>query len=216
MDIGSKIKSARTEAGLTQEQAAEALGVSRQTISNWENEKTYPDIISVIKMSDIYNISLDRLLKEEKQMSDYYDYLEESTSVVKSKNKLAKLIIVIAYLVVWAISMAVFWIFMDGSDAMAYSIVFIWIIHPVMTFVISLIIGKNDFWGKLKWLAPLFFGVSFMLMGYSTFTLANMQAFHTVRMPDSGMFPVGAVVSLAGLAVGVLITFLKNRKKKNK
>ena len=38
MDIGSKIKNARVEANLTQEQAAEALGVSRQTISNWENE----------------------------------------------------------------------------------------------------------------------------------------------------------------------------------
>ena len=39
LDIGAKIKDARAAAGLTQEQAAEALGVSRQTISNWENEK---------------------------------------------------------------------------------------------------------------------------------------------------------------------------------
>ena len=48
-DIGSKIKAARLEKKLTQEQVAELLGVSRQTISNWENEKSYPDIISVIK-----------------------------------------------------------------------------------------------------------------------------------------------------------------------
>ena len=47
-DIGSKIKAARIEKKLTQEQVAELLGVSRQTISNWENEKSYPDIISVI------------------------------------------------------------------------------------------------------------------------------------------------------------------------
>ena len=40
-DIGSKIKSARLEKKLTQEQVAELLGVSRQTISNWENEKSY-------------------------------------------------------------------------------------------------------------------------------------------------------------------------------
>ncbi len=38
MDIGSKIKKSRTDARITQEQAAEALGVSRQTVSNWENE----------------------------------------------------------------------------------------------------------------------------------------------------------------------------------
>ena len=42
-DIGSKIKAARIEKKLTQEQVAELLGVSRQTISNWENEKSYPD-----------------------------------------------------------------------------------------------------------------------------------------------------------------------------
>ena len=71
MDIGVKIKNARIKANLTQEQAAETLGVSRQTISNWENEKTYPDIVSVVKMSDLYDISLDRLLKEEKPMSEY-------------------------------------------------------------------------------------------------------------------------------------------------
>ena len=41
-DIGSKIKAARIEKKLTQEQVAELLGVSRQTISNWENEKSYP------------------------------------------------------------------------------------------------------------------------------------------------------------------------------
>ena len=51
-DIGCKIKEARIEKKLTQEQVAELLGVSRQTISNWENEKSYPDIISVIKMSE--------------------------------------------------------------------------------------------------------------------------------------------------------------------
>ncbi len=54
MDIGTKIRNARLNANLTQEQAAEFLGVSRQTISNWETEKTYPDIVSVVKMSDLY------------------------------------------------------------------------------------------------------------------------------------------------------------------
>ena len=53
MEIGTLIKAARKNSGLTQEQAAEALDVSRQTLSNWENGKTYPDIISVITMSDL-------------------------------------------------------------------------------------------------------------------------------------------------------------------
>ena len=57
-DIGSKIKAARLEKKLTQEQVAEILGVSRQTISNWENEKSYPDIISVIKTVSYTHLTL--------------------------------------------------------------------------------------------------------------------------------------------------------------
>ena len=97
-DIGSKIKAARLEKKLTQEQVAEILGVSRQTISNWENEKSYPDIISVIKMSECYDVSLDYLLKGEQKMKSYYDYLEESTNTVRSKNKRFMIILFATYL----------------------------------------------------------------------------------------------------------------------
>lgn len=64
MEIGKKLKEARMNAGLTQERVAETLFVSRQTVSNWENEKTYPDILSIIRLSDLYSISLDELLKD--------------------------------------------------------------------------------------------------------------------------------------------------------
>ena len=107
MDIGTKIKNARISANLTQEQVAEALDVSRQTISNWENEKTYPDIVSVVKMSNLYNISLDHLLKEEKPMSNYLNYLDESTNTVKSKNKLSMLILLVTYLGIWGFAYSV-------------------------------------------------------------------------------------------------------------
>lgn len=85
MEIGKKLKAARQNSGLTQEQAAERLFVSRQTISNWENEKTYPDIVSVVKLSDLYSISLDDLLKGDAKM---LEHLGESTDIVKSNQKL--------------------------------------------------------------------------------------------------------------------------------
>ena len=68
MNIGDKIKTAREENKLTQAQAAESLMVSRQTVSNWENGKSLPDIISVIRMSELYRISLDELLKGDSAM----------------------------------------------------------------------------------------------------------------------------------------------------
>ena len=73
MEIGQKLKNARTASGLTQELVAEKLGVSRQTISNWENEKSYPDIVSVIALSDLYSISLDDLLKGDQNMMNIWN-----------------------------------------------------------------------------------------------------------------------------------------------
>lgn len=55
MEIGKKLKNARIEAGLTQEKAAEKIDVSRQTISNWENEKSYPDIIPSLTLAETKN-----------------------------------------------------------------------------------------------------------------------------------------------------------------
>ena len=54
MEIGKKLKNARVQSGMTQENVAEKINVSRQTISNWENEKSYPDIISVIELSIVF------------------------------------------------------------------------------------------------------------------------------------------------------------------
>lgn len=217
MDIGTKIKEARLTAQLTQEQAAEALGVSRQTMSNWENNKTYPDIVSVIKMSDLYAVSLDHLLKEKEEapMSNYIDYLEESTNTVKSKTKLSKIILIATYLSIWAFALIIFWFFISGSDAMGYSLMFLWIILPVTTFVISLLIGKNDFWGKQKWFAIIAFGVMYMLAEYATFSTANMVAnsFSKINMPHFGMVLAGAIISAIGLGIGSLIDNIKSKHK---
>lgn len=91
MDIGKKLKSARLQKGLTQEAVAEKIQVSRQTISNWENEKSYPDIVSIVNLSNLYEISLDELLKEDKRM---LEHLEESTNIVKSNKKLVAAVII--------------------------------------------------------------------------------------------------------------------------
>lgn len=102
MEIGKKLKNARIEAGLTQEKAAEKIDVSSQTISNWENEKSYPDIISVIALSDLYSVSLDELLKGDQKMAEH---LEESTNVVKSNKKLTGAILLNIILMILLIAL---------------------------------------------------------------------------------------------------------------
>ena len=132
MEIGKKLKNARIEAGLTQEKAAEKIDVSRQTISNWENEKSYPDIISVIELSNLYSISLDDLLKGDDAMMEH---LQESTNVVKSNKKLtgAILLNIILMILLIALNMLlpegtyylviVFCVVIMSSSALLYQII---------------------------------------------------------------------------------------------
>lgn len=63
MELGNKIKYYRGEKELSQEELAERVYVSRQTISNWENNKSYPDINSIVLLSEIFGISIDNLIK---------------------------------------------------------------------------------------------------------------------------------------------------------
>ena len=214
MEIGSKIKKSRIDAKLTQEQAAEALGISRQTISNWENEKSYPDIVSVLKMSDLYGVSLDYLLKGDSPMKNYLDYIEESTNVVKSKVKLSKLILILSYLVIWAFNIMVSWFFSAESISEAQAGAFQWLVLPVATIVISLLIGKNDFWGKRKWLAPIGFGLMFLLSVYASYGMRENSIFNQIDLQTITLFFIGAIASVIGIVLGyAFFTVEKNTPK---
>ncbi|MDD7025185.1 MAG: helix-turn-helix transcriptional regulator [Oscillospiraceae bacterium] len=63
MTLGDKLSKLRKESNYTQEQLAHVLGVSRQAISKWESNLTYPETDKLIKMSELFNCSLDYLLK---------------------------------------------------------------------------------------------------------------------------------------------------------
>ena len=63
MDVGIRIKKYREKQNISQDELAEKIFVSRQTISNWENSKSYPDIKSLLLLSDIFKVSLDDFMK---------------------------------------------------------------------------------------------------------------------------------------------------------
>ncbi|MBQ7046167.1 MAG: helix-turn-helix domain-containing protein [Oscillospiraceae bacterium] len=204
MEIGTLIKNARNESKLTQEQTAESLGVSRQTISNWENGKSYPDIISVIKMSDLYSVSLDYLLKEETSMKQTYkEYLEESTNAVKSCEKKSKLILILVTLGIWALSVAAFWLIEQGLGETGYSTAIVWGALPVTFFVVSAIIGQRNYFGRLKWLTLPCFGAMYALTGTVTEIHANNAFYRAVVWPDLTKLPIALAIALAGLCLGI-------------
>lgn len=63
MELNAQIKKYRKSLNLSQEELAEKVYVTRQTISNWENGKSYPDIHSLLLLSSLFNVSLDQLIK---------------------------------------------------------------------------------------------------------------------------------------------------------
>lgn len=102
MEISERLKHARTVSGMTQEQVAENIMVSRVTLSHWENGKTLPDIASLISLSDLYQISLDELLKGDPKMTEK---VKKDAKDLKSNKRLI-LITAIFCIVVMAVYIA--------------------------------------------------------------------------------------------------------------
>lgn len=204
MDIGCKLKQARNEKGLTQEQAAELLNVSRQTISNWENNKSYPDIISVINMSDIYAVSLDHLLKEEKTVKQTYrEFLEESTNTVKAKRNLGKIILLSTYFIVWVAAMLVFWLF-KGPETEMLGVAFRWILLPLLLLAATATVAKNAYWGKGNWLCVIAAAITFLTIPSTAWVQMADTAAYTFRFPNFLYMAVGIVISVCGLTAGTI------------
>lgn len=78
MEFGEKLKSIRKQAGMTQEKLAEKLGVSRQAVTKWETDTGIPDIANIRVISDLFHISIDELLGNEKEEKRQTEYLYES------------------------------------------------------------------------------------------------------------------------------------------
>ena len=96
MNLGNKILKIRKDNKMSQEQFAEILNVTRQTVSNWENGKNYPDIETLIKISDKFNVSLDILLKGDKEM------IKDINKKIKN-NKVLKIVIAVLIVIIIAL-----------------------------------------------------------------------------------------------------------------
>ena len=106
MEISERLKEIRQNAGMTQEEVAEKIMVSRVTVSHWENGKSLPDIVSLIGLSDLYSISLDELLKGDSKMTEK---VKKDAKEAKNNKRLIGItaILVIAVMLVYGVSILV-------------------------------------------------------------------------------------------------------------
>ncbi len=86
MNIGKQISTIRKERQLTQEQFGSLFHVTRQTVSNWENEKSYPDLQTLIDISNQFEISLDILIKKDSKMVKTIDKERVLGKIKKEKS----------------------------------------------------------------------------------------------------------------------------------
>ena len=116
MEISEKLKEARQKTGMTQDQVAEKIMVSRVTVSHWENGKTLPDIVSLISLSDLYGISLDELVKGDSKMTEK---VKKDAKDADHNRRLIRItaILVITVLLVYAVSTVTGGAFNDFCEA---------------------------------------------------------------------------------------------------
>ncbi|WP_412989388.1 helix-turn-helix domain-containing protein [Pediococcus siamensis] len=151
MNISEKLKQCRKNKSLTQVQVAEKLHVSRKTVSGWENDRSYPDINSFVKLSDLYGISLDSLLRDDRVLNYYKKQDQENIRI----HKIAKITYICNFFL-WLISYIEF--FRIGGLHL--------LIIPVLLILnIIIFISHYENWYKLK--EPSYFiklGLTFMLI----------------------------------------------------
>ncbi|MFD1432772.1 helix-turn-helix domain-containing protein [Lacticaseibacillus yichunensis] len=92
MSIGPQLKNARTTQQLTQQQVADSLSVTRQTISSWETGHSYPDAGSLIDLSRLYQLSLDTLLNED---ADLVTDIHRQSAVLHRIKKVSRLSLIV-------------------------------------------------------------------------------------------------------------------------
>ncbi len=136
MKIGQQIKKHRNEQSLSQEMLAERIYVSRQTISNWENGKSYPDIHSLILLSEVFQTSIDNLIKGDVEEMK----IEINQAEVKKMNFYSAMILVLMALAVLSSALTARWL---EYYALIPFVVF-WLCAMYFAFKVEKIKKKNN------------------------------------------------------------------------
>ena len=136
MELGKQIKMHRQKAQLSQEELANRVYVSRQTISNWENDKSYPDVNSLVLLSEIFQISLDNLIKGDIEVMKDVIQKEE----IEKMNRYGKIYAIM--LIVTAVSALPLFMWLGVWAFIPWGI--IWAISMYFAFKIEKVKKDND------------------------------------------------------------------------
>lgn len=157
MELGDKLKKLRKDRNYSQNQLADKLYVTAQAISKWENNKSVPDIINLVNLSDLYDVSLDYLIKSDKELQSK---LSIDTIRLKIFKWFVVSIIIITIFLIIILAKAQFFMFQHGVGTWLF-------IGCILLFIISIflslyfyIVKKNHF---------IFFWIALLMLSSITF-----------------------------------------------
>ena len=118
----------------------------------------------------------------------------------------------LAYPLAWTLSLCQFWLFDNRSDALGFTIFLLYLLHPIVIFLVSAIVGIISENRSIWLVLPLVLSFGYMLCDFLTFRLANMIAFSKLTAPEFVMIPVGLFISVSGLLLGLMIKSILLKK----
>lgn len=186
MSFPDKLKQCRTQKEMTQQNIATLLHVSRKTVSGWENGRSYPDVNLLISISDIFHISVDDLIRDDRMLS-YYAEKERQTTKMQL---ISRITYILNFFLLGASYLHIF--FIPGFRSPLISILLI------VNVIISL--SLFDGWSKFKRKVTVF-----GLLGGFISTLVVNISLNFFNGPFLTSFLDGDTSTLIGISIGRIL-----------
>ena len=239
MHFGKRLKILRTKSGLTQEECAERLGVTRQTLSAWETGRSHPDVRVAAEIAELFAVPFDSLIPDaaEKPPAPAENAAgtegegppasaEDTANAAaggktaagedrsaEKKRRLTVYLSVLVYLTVWAAVVASFWL-LRSAGSIDYPVLASALLLLGVTLAASFLIGLDKVWLRTKWLFALFFGFFYFLTGVLTRDLSALLTRGTFPAPQCIHLLPGVLVSAVGIVLGESLRVLRKIRKK--
>ena len=190
MNLGEKIYKLRKEKHLSQEALAELVGTTRQAISKWENNQGYPETEKLLLLSNVFEVSVDFLLKDEKTESGtdqkgYYVSREMAVGYIANEKKTSKYCG--AGCSLFALSGIPYVVFQSATTWKVLGMS-ICILAGVITIIISMFIPKEEY--KVLRREPLLFDYDF-LKGLTNEYLSRKKKYEFVAIVSTFLYIAG-------------------------
>lgn len=205
MEFTYKLKEIRKYYSLTQENLAEQLNVSRKTVSSWETGRNYPDIETLLKISNNYKVSLNDLLNDDKELVELY----KDESKAKSKNNAVNKVSYILNIVLLFLS------YLNLNNPWHFRV-------PLFTFLIltNVIVWiiTNDGWKDWKsksksiWITSILFFIFQFNLQLSTSDELLKDIFNNSISPYDWGGIIGIVLRSITILISCLILIFGNKK----